>query len=680
MLVNIGGGLTRAGRAYQELTGAELESYSFDPAQTPMRRGNVESIRMRGGKERVVRSYDPATSEYSYTSLGKRFFKDTRREYIVKVPAKFEGVRSNGRRYERMGYFPVHDPVSVRLTWNRVQRDAYIKMVLVNRFTADNVIAEFSEEKISYRPHGQWLITEMTTTPDALAHPEISERRLGVYPGSLSTIPNPEAICASAFEDRDDKLCCIRQLSEVTKTSVEEVSDLMDACERTIYGTDSTWREEGCTSKMIMEYARVTGRGACMLHVDRVIEVLPGKNALCYCIVDHHAYFYLDPRVRRQLVNRKVATTSEKIRRDAKESTTPEASEWGAWTGAFKPGHYYVDEEGIETVRGEFLSKNRHPKLLMKDESRIKALKYTFTRAEEECGTCTIHAMPSDANDIMRWLEKLDCGIKYRGEGLPGITYKVLVKLAKQRERRYLEGEEKHSLMEESFGYVCALCGERGARLEWDHIQRFSQSFNEQEAEEFQPLCQTCHRLKTAEEPSIFDADPLASHVDRHVWDEYVMSEHPPPLVYKFKEVGEDLTGCRIADVRRCRFRALLLNVHPIPVLSPLDNIEKCDCTLGDLNFVTRRATTFQAQLGYTGPGWQHRVQTEWLLYTNVITWDDIAYTITANSHLPADILKAPLERMEAAWTESGGALGKQSVNAMIGTSSERSPWLANSL
>ena len=88
---------------------------------------------------------------------------------------------------------------------------------------------------------------------------------------------------------------------------------------------------------------------------------------------------------------------------------------------------------------------------------------------------------------------------------------------------------------------------------------------------------------------------------------------------------------------------------------------------LGDLNFVTNNApTNFEAGLGHCGPGWQHRVQTEWLLFTGVICWDDIAFKLTATGRLPADIFKNPLLRMEEAWLDAG--LGKQSVNAMIGT------------
>ena len=42
-----------------------------------------------------------------------------------------------------------------------------------------------------------------------------------------------------------------------------------------------------------------------------------------------------------------------------------------------------------------------------------------------------------------------------------------------------------------------------------------------------------------------------------------------------------------------------------------------------------------------------------------------VAFKITLGLHLPADILKAPLMKMEEAWGEA--SLGKQSINSMIG-------------
>ena len=101
--------------------------------------------------------------------------------------------------------------------------------------------------------------------------------------------------------------------------------------------------------------------------------------------------------------------------------------------------------------------------------------------------------------------------------------------------------------------------------------------------------------------------------------------------------------------------KALLLNVHPIPVFSPFDNIEPMnDHVLGDVNFVIWKASNFMKLYGYSGPGWQHRILTEWLLYTGVIQWSDISHKLTATAHLPADLLKKTLEKTETAWGDAG--------------------------
>ncbi len=117
--------------------------------------------------------------------------------------------------------------------------------------------------------------------------------------------------------------------------------------------------------------------------------------------------------------------------------------------------------------------------------------------------------------------------------------------------------------------------------------------------------------------------DHLASHLEKKVWEQYVLSPRPPPLVHRVRAV-KSLTGMVIADVKRCRKRALEFNVHPIPVFSPLDDIQvRTEPVLGDLNFVTKKYSNLVKQLGYTGTGWQHRVQTEFLMYMKVLSWED---------------------------------------------------------
>ena len=115
VLVGTGGAVTAAGRLYEELSGETLETWSYDTNQTPIRIGNAERIKLRGGREKLVRSWDATADdgrgEYRYTALGKRFFSRERQEYIVRVPASFTGTRANGTAYHREGLWPEHEPV-----------------------------------------------------------------------------------------------------------------------------------------------------------------------------------------------------------------------------------------------------------------------------------------------------------------------------------------------------------------------------------------------------------------------------------------------------------------------------------------------------------------------------------------------------------------------------------------
>ena len=63
VLVNTSGALTKAGEEYQRLTDSTLETFSYDPQQTPKRTGNQEFIKTRGGKERLIRTFDPTAND-----------------------------------------------------------------------------------------------------------------------------------------------------------------------------------------------------------------------------------------------------------------------------------------------------------------------------------------------------------------------------------------------------------------------------------------------------------------------------------------------------------------------------------------------------------------------------------------------------------------------------------------
>ena len=123
--------------------------------------------------------------------------------------------------------------------------------------------------------------------------------------------------------------------------------------------------------------------------------------------------------------------------------------------------------------------------------------------------------------------------------------------------------------------------------LEWDHTEALRQLVPGM-PQRFAPLCPACHQLKTAHEPRSLSLDFLASHFERSVYESYVLSPRPPPMVFKLKEC-DDIQGCQIADVIRCRKRSLEFNTHDIPIFCPLDALEEVEASsLGDINFVAK--------------------------------------------------------------------------------------------
>jgi hypothetical protein len=659
VLVDQGGNLTAQGRAYEAHSGENLPVGGYDGTQAPTRQGNVETIKMRGGKESVVRRFDPATGGFKYTRLGSQFYAQRRTQYIIRVAATFAGTRPDNTPYSRPGFWPIQGPISLPQNLTDAQRDARIRAHVMG-MVQGGVLAEFSQERVSIRD-APWEVSELITSPSADGpQTSVRERRLGTAPAVCSSLLFPDHITPAAFLDSNDFMCCPRQIAEVTRRDFHEVCEMLDACEQSLYG-EALWRAKGCTASLVFEYARRLELGACLLHTDRVLETLEGKRPLTFTVLESHAFFYATPKICRTLANRR-PHDFERLKREVQSSTTPDASEWvPLGDGLPPPGHYCVAEDEIGEVRGRFLASGRRPKVLLKDAFSTKALRYTFVRGRDtHKGVVHIHTLPEHATEIQTWLKALDIGIPYRGEGLPNASYKVLLKLLKvNRQRRCLTGDERHTLLEAN-SYACTLCGER-AQLEWDHTHRFSESFGEQA---MLPLCKACHAAKTATEPHSIEPDPLASHFEQAVFDGYVMSPRPPPLVFKAKAFGE-LEGLRIVDVRRCRMRALMHNVHEIPVFCPLDDIQPTGTTLGDIVYASKPSKCFIRDLGYTGPGWMHRVQAEFLLHHGVLKWTDLPWKLNATGRLPADIFKLPLEQMEAAWGDTG--LGKKSINSMIG-------------
>ena len=283
VLVDSGGGLTTAGRDYEEQTGAPLPREGFDSSQPTDRQDNVETILVRGAR-RVVRTFDPSAmggaGRWRYTQLGRQYFADKRVNWVVRVPAKFRGTNARGNSYSRDGMWPVSTPIALPVHLSQTQRDQRIRRAVQATIT-DGLLAEFSQEEAKLRRNVPWQIMEEVTQSGGSGDPvtEIRERPLGDAPLRYSAMPFSEHLTPQAFEAAQDKLCCARQLAEVTGLCIEEILGLLNSV------ASKTWRKRGATSKDLFKIAAALGRGVCCMHGTRIEETAPGPDPLCWPLV-----------------------------------------------------------------------------------------------------------------------------------------------------------------------------------------------------------------------------------------------------------------------------------------------------------------------------------------------------------------------------------------------------------
>ena len=95
---------------------------------------------------------------------------------------------------------------------------------------------------------------------------------------------------------------------------------------------------------------------------------------------------------------------------------------------------------------------------------------------------------------------------------------------------------------------------------------------------------------------------------------------------------------------------------------------------MGDLVFINAPYHDFIKSLGYTGPGWYHRVMAGHMLHFGLCGWSAITHRIVATARVPKEALRAPLAEIEEAWDDP--AMAKFSINSMIGTMGIRQSFL----
>ena len=154
-LVTADGQRTAAGEYFEQKTTQDLPVGGFDNTQAPTRTGDTEYITMRDGTQRATRRWDPATQDYKFTALGRRYYGRLKRNYVVQVPVRVTGVRKNGTQYQIRSTLPIAklgvDRVELPLNLTAAQRTARIKDIVKRQLgDLNQPIYEVSKETWMY--------------------------------------------------------------------------------------------------------------------------------------------------------------------------------------------------------------------------------------------------------------------------------------------------------------------------------------------------------------------------------------------------------------------------------------------------------------------------------------------------------------------------------------------------
>ena len=156
------------------------------------------------------------------------------------------------------------------------------------------------------------------------------------------------------------------------------------------------------------------------------------------------------------------------------------------------------------------------------------------------------------------------------------------------------------------------------------------------------------------------DDNPLESCFEKSVYEQYVKSPKTRAMVYAPYAHGENRGSPLTLDLVRCRFNALYNCVFEIPIFSQLDQIcEAVPGTLCDLSFVSKpvkwTSSTLIENMPFQGNGWYSKIAVQYMLHRKIISWSHITHSLQATAHLPPEVLRGPLQKMEEAWGGSEG-------------------------
>ena len=215
--------------------------------------------------------------------------------------------------------------------------------------------------------------------------------------------------------------------------------------------------------------------------------------------------------------------------------------------------HYY-NAGDMNEVRDAYLRCGYVPKQLMKDMLKNRMLKVHDFGGR----AVTIHSVPADHDELYEFTRLV--GLPYRGEGLPTVTFKTLLKFLRPS-RKDPSTTLRKQICDDQKG-KCAKCGS-ACKLEIDHIHKISTDpLNKNGRDNLQGLCAECHQAKTLAQTSDVEYNPMMSYFNDHTWSNFVMSERPKQQMYRSTTIDERM-NCQQVDVIRCRRNILAHSRYP---------------------------------------------------------------------------------------------------------------------
>ena len=152
-----------------------------------------------------------------------------------------------------------------------------------------------------------------------------------------------------------------------------------------------------------------------------------------------------------------------------KPSKDPVFEEWTKWDYEWdelpmSEDHYYYDGD-MTYLRDVYIRNGIVPRVSMKDFLTVQRI----TVPDFTGRIVTVHSVPHNYNNILKFTKL--AGIPYRGEGLPNVTLKTLLKLLRP-ERKDPSKTLRAEITTDQLG-KCAKCG-TACKLEMDHIHKIS--------------------------------------------------------------------------------------------------------------------------------------------------------------------------------------------------------------